>query len=280
MIEDYGKVYALGRDRSIATILEEPVLIEEKVDGSQFSFAKIDGELVFKSRNVLIDPDAAGNFTAGVQALLEVAHLVPEGFVFRGEYLSKPRHNVLCYERVPERHVVIWEAEHRGTRLSPVAREDLARRMCLEPVQAFGWGEVRGLDDLKDILSRPSMLGGKMEGVVLKRDGMAAKVVSDEFREVKAQPRPKPTDADFLKQLGSYFSTPARWEKAVQFLRDGGTLTGSPKDIGQIIRRVQDDIFEEHGDEIRESLFQHARKQLANAATAGVPEWYLSKLGG
>ena len=53
----YGKIYNLGH-RSIAGLLDEVVEVQEKVDGSCFSFANLGGELLMASRTVPINPSA------------------------------------------------------------------------------------------------------------------------------------------------------------------------------------------------------------------------------
>ena len=41
----YPKVYNLGH-KAITDLLLDPIIVEEKVDGSQFSFGMIDGQLL------------------------------------------------------------------------------------------------------------------------------------------------------------------------------------------------------------------------------------------
>jgi len=44
MIHSYATVFQLGH-KMIAGIFSSPVVVEEKIDGSSFSFGLIDGEL-------------------------------------------------------------------------------------------------------------------------------------------------------------------------------------------------------------------------------------------
>ena len=48
-IPSYPSIYALGH-RAIAEILSSPVVIEEKIDGSQFSMCRTDGVLSCRSK--------------------------------------------------------------------------------------------------------------------------------------------------------------------------------------------------------------------------------------
>ena len=99
-IGGYSKVYAIGH-HAIQGLLEADVLVEETVDGSQFSFANLDGELVCRSRGKDIILDAPEKmFTKAIEVITELyaTHQLHEGWVYRAEYLSKPKHNVITYD--------------------------------------------------------------------------------------------------------------------------------------------------------------------------------------
>jgi hypothetical protein len=86
------------------------VLVEEKVDGSQFSFGRFGGELRVRSKGRQFDPDAADKLFAS--AVAHVAQLdLRDGYTYRGEVLSKPKHNVLAYGRVPAGNVIIKQGD-------------------------------------------------------------------------------------------------------------------------------------------------------------------------
>ena len=74
------------------------------------------------------------------------------------------------------------------------------------------------------------------------------------------------------------FRTEARWNKAVQHLRDNGELENAPRDIGVLIKEVHRDIQEEEMDEIKKFLWDELGKDLLRKSTAGFPEWYKEKL--
>jgi hypothetical protein len=283
----YGKVYALGRHRDHGPILDGPVYVEEKIDGSQFSFRMAEDRLIrFRSSGQEINPHAPGMFAAGVAAIQARGDLIPPGITFRGEYLAKPRHNVIAYERIPRGHVILWGIDGPAGEYETL--ESLAEQMNLESVPVLRpLGPLNGLDDLAPILaSTRSILGGPIEGVVIKsaavgeRGQMRAKVVTEAFRETRSQPAPRASDADFFASLGRYYSTSARWDKAILALRERGEITDSGRDIGGIIRQVQADVFQEHGAEIAAACLERARKEIARGSTDGLPAWYLERIGG
>jgi hypothetical protein len=66
--------------------------------------------------------------------------------------------------------------------------------------------------------------------------------------------------------------------KAVQHLRDVGTLEQSPRDIGNLIKEIQEDTKKECEEEIKKILFDHFWKNISRGITAGAPEWYKEEL--
>ena len=74
------------------------------------------------------------------------------------------------------------------------------------------------------------------------------------------------------------YRTPARWQKSVQHLRENGTLDGSPRDIGPLMKEVGQDVLRECEDEIKDYLFDHYWKQIQRGITAGLPEWWKQEL--
>ncbi len=74
------------------------------------------------------------------------------------------------------------------------------------------------------------------------------------------------------------FKTEARWLKAIQHLRDGGVLENSPRDIGNLIKSIQQDIADEEKENIKNFLWNENKGDIFRYATKGFPEFYKSKL--
>ena len=81
-INSYPSIYALGH-KAIQGIFDTEVLIEEKVDGSQFSFGLVNGELSCRSKGKDIVLDAPEKMFGNA---IEVVKSLPlrEGWVYRG----------------------------------------------------------------------------------------------------------------------------------------------------------------------------------------------------
>ncbi len=285
----YPSIYQLGH-RAIATILDGEVVVQEKVDGSQFSFERRENdELVCRSKGAQINVEEPEKMFARAVEVVKDLDLVP-GWVYRAEYLQKPKHNTLAYDRIPLQHLALFDVqsgietyETPGT----VSRE--AGRLGISGVPTLLLGRISSLEDLKTLLKITSFLGGQLiEGVVIKRYDaftpdkkvMLAKYVSEAFKE-KHRSEWKvrnPNTKDVILTLTEELRTEARWQKAVQYLREAGQLEGSPKDIGALIKEVGEDVLKEEEEQITAVLFKHAWPKIRRGLTIGLPEWYKERL--
>ena len=106
------------------------------------------------------------------------------------------------------------------------------------------------------------------------------KFVSEAFKEThqKEWKVGNPTGGDMIELLAFTLRTEARWNKAVQHLRDSGRLEESPRDIGALIEEVKADVEKECREEIRDRLYNHAWPQIRRKIVAGLPQWYKERL--
>jgi len=297
----YPKVYNVGHPQ-VADVMDGHVVIEEKIDGSQFSFGIHGGELKLRSKSLEFAPGEEHKmFELAVEQVQKIKHLLIEGYTYRCEYLQKPKHNTICYDRVPAMNLVLFDVETSEStfvRDLPQIQTGIEMQRLFGPF-AFGVEIVPVLYDgpgkevtaemISGFMDRVSILGGsKIEGVVIKnydrftRDGkvMMAKHVSEKFKEVHRGDWKErhPKKLDIYTTLANEYRTPARWQKAIQHLAERGELTNSPKDIGALLKEVQRDIKDECGDEIKAKLFAHAWKTVGRGVIRGLPEWYKKQL--
>ena len=286
----YPKSFAIGH-RLIADIFKEPVIVEEKVDGSQFSFGLFDGELKARTKGAtlnLLAPEKM--FARAVEVIQRLAPNLRNGWTYRGEYLAKPKHNTLVYSRVPNENIIGFDIntghEHY---LSYEEKAAEFARIGLETVPKIFEGVVEDYTMFREMLETISVLGGqKIEGVVVKNyarftpDGkaMLGKFVSEDFKEIHNGnwKETNPSGKDFVQRLVEQYTTPARWNKAIHRLRDEGKLEGSPRDIGLIIKEVPDDILSECADELKDKLFEHIWPQIRRGVTHGLPQYYKEQI--
>lgn len=297
----YPSIYNFGH-RALQGFLEHELIIEEKVDGSQFSFGKfplevegMEGEfdLRIRSKGAVMVLDAPEKmFTKAAETVKRIAPLLHPGWTYRGEYLAKPKHNALAYDRVPNGHIIIYDINtEEETYLDYDAKSEEAKRIGLEIVPCLYRGKLDSIETFRSFLESVSVLGGqKIEGVVAKplhgnvfgpdKKLILAKFVSEAFKEVhkKAWGESNPTGKDILSLIGEQYRSPARWSKAIQHLREAGQLLEDPKDIGPLIKEIPKDIKKECEEEIKEQLWKWAWPHISRIATRGFPEWYKEQL--
>lgn len=290
-LHGYSKIYALGHN-ALASLLDDEVLVEEKVDGSQFTFGKRGDAVYFRSRGANIYPETTDKlFKAAVDYITSVKELLVEGWTYRGEVLHSVRHNTLTYGRVPKHNVVIFDIETDNGQnfLSPEGKLLEAMKLDLEVVPAFFKGRVSDAKGLSSLLETESFLGGcKIEGIVIKnysqfgkdKKVLMGKWVREEFKEIHqgAWKAANLERGDVIEAMIQVYRNEKRWEKAIQHLRDSGQLENAPQDIGKLIREAQKDIVEECAAEIKEKLYEYALPKILRGATGGLPAWYKLRL--
>lgn len=289
----YSSIFNMGH-KAIADLLKGPVYVEEKVDGSQFSFGMTEeGELKIRSKGcemVLDAPEKMFSFAAAT--VKRLGPLLHPGWTYRGEYLRSPKHNALIYSRIPKDNIILFDIEIGECEfLSYEEKKMEADRLGLETVPLLHVGMVENLEEFRHFLNLQSILGGQnVEGVVVKPIGyglfgkdkkvLMGKFVSEAFKEVHGRmwKADNPTAGDIVAMLGSSYSTQARWQKALQHLTEQGIITDSPQDISALMKEVPTDIKRECEDEIKEKLFAFAWPHIARMSARGLPEWYKTVL--
>lgn len=119
----YPSIFALGH-KAIADLHTVEVNVEEKVDGSQFSFGLVETNydvggnpvdpiewadtagvkysLKVRSKGAVMVLDAPeAMFSKACETVKRLRKDIRPGWTYRGEVLGKPKHNSLVYDRVP-----------------------------------------------------------------------------------------------------------------------------------------------------------------------------------
>lgn len=291
---------ALKADGSTPGLLDMDVVVEEKVDGSQFSFGYFPsdphGPLLIRSKGAVQNIEAPeGLFKAAARTVqeLQADNLLVPGWTYRGEFLAKPKHNALVYDRVPNRNIILFDINtDEETYLCYEAKADVAAMMGLEVVPRLFEGRITDVEQFRGFLDTVSVLGGqKIEGVVVKPVGytlygrdkkvLFGKFVSEAFREVHKQSwrEDNPTTGDVVAMLAAQYTTPARWNKCVQHLREDGVIAGdSVKDIGPVMKEIPQDILRECREDLEAALFKAFWPEIARRVRQGFPEYYKEQL--
>ncbi len=292
-IPTYPKIYALGHRALEDLFHDDEIVVQEKIDGSNFSFMQSEGELYCRSKNAELPIDTTGGlFGPAVETAVDLWErgLLKEGWIYRGEAVCKPKHNTLTYDHAPKGGVILFDIERAlESSIHPIDFEEATLALGLEHVPAFRLPDSPTEEDFLRLLEIDSCLGGtKIEGIVIKNpfrfgvDGkrLMGKYVSAKFKEVHAErwKRDNPGRKELVESIIDGIRTEARWEKAVQRLNELGIREHSPKDIGALVKIVPPDIQSECEDQIKEILFKHFWQQISRGSVRGLAAWYKEKL--
>ena len=288
----FPKILHIG-DNQILDLFEGEVEITEKIDGSQFSFGKIDGEVITRSKGrEFTEPDKL--FIPVTEYVHSIEDRLPEGIWFYGETLATPRHSTLAYDRTPKNHLAlfgVYETEKNLFHGYDTIKE-WADKLDVDVVPLLFKGEINQSEIIKFTDTTMSYLGGqKIEGVVVKAyknwmflgqiplSIMSGKYVSERFKEVHQNDWSKlNTGKGKFDVLKEQYKTEARWHKAVQHLRDDGILTGTPKDIGALLKEVRIDIETEEKEHIKEQLYSIFKEDILKYSTHGLAQWWKEQI--
>lgn len=234
-----------------------PVEIEEKIDGSQFSF----NNQGCRSKEVQLGGDISKQFRAAYETARSIT--LPDNVTVRGEVLSARRHNKIMYDRVPKGNLIVWEVEVDGVPMVYDDKRAFAESIGLECVPLLYKG-LSNPEHAKSLIGE-SCLGGKAEGVVIKGKGRV-KIVSDEFKE-RMQKMPKLTKWGKIEELVT--PTEALWDKAIQHCRDRGELIGDMKDIPVLMKQLHVEALAD-----LDTVIGLMVKLMKSEASKGFPEYY------
>ena len=286
----YPKVWALGH-AAIKELFDDPIHAEEKIDGSQFSFGVFNGELKVRSKGQELHLAAPEKmFLKAIETVKELQPLLNDGWTYRAEYLQKPKHNVLAYNRTPNKFLILFDINTGQEQyLSYEDKKKEADRLGLECVPILFSGKISNPAEVFKLLELESCLGGKkIEGIVFKnyskfgpdKKACIGKHVSESFKEIhrKEWKEENPGQNDIITLLSAKYKSEARWQKAVQHLKEKGRLTGTPADIGLLMKETMQDAQVECEAEIKEDLYKWAWAKIQRTLTHGLPEWYKKQL--
>lgn len=282
----YPKVFKWNH-KLVEGLFDDEVLVEEKIDGSQMSFWIEDGELKCKSKEAMIDINYPPKlFAPAVEYVKQIKDYLNPNYTYIGEAVSSRKHNVLTYERTPLHFFIGFDID-RGTQnyLNYEEKEMEFSRLGFEIVPKLYYGRVHSIEELEPLLKGHSILGGNLEGIVIKNyhkfgpDGkvLMGKLVREEFKEEhnkinSKSARPK------IETVALKYKTEARYNKALIHLAEKGILTYTPADISKLFEEVEEDLRRECYEEIKEDLIGIFWNDILKIALSGIPSWYKNRL--
>lgn len=246
----------------------DKIIIQEKIDGANASFAVIDGELKCWSRNKELSMgNTLEGFYVWAKENINVDKLL-DGVIYFGEWTAQ--HKVVYEGHAKQFFLYDIFNLHLEEYVSFSMVRDEAKRLGLQLVPVFFEGEFESFDQLMSYVGRTDLngtLGGEPsgEGVVVKnvayRDRfgkqMFVKLVVDKFAEVQKQKTPKDPKKKFSEEelkVRECVTTP-RVEKQLFKMIEDGQLDRDYgiEDMGYILKTVSpmvaEDILKEEMEE-------------------------------
>lgn len=294
----YQKVLQLG-DPVIQEITNGYVIVEEKIDGSQFRICiNPDGSIICGSKSVDYDqkpPEQMFKKVTEETSERIKGYLTSEPINIFAEFLQSPHHNALSYDRIPTNNLVIFDVFSNGNWWTHIDKVVLAQELGVDIIPKIWEGDGKELtrEKILELLKTVSYLGGAtIEGIVIKNYDkfydltrfpyyggsmfLAGKFVRQEFKEMNNAVWE--SNKKDVKWLAESLRTPARWEKAVNHLKEQGKLQDNMRDMPNLIGEIIRDVEDEQGEYIKEQLFQLYWREIKAHLTKGLPEWYKEKL--
>lgn len=288
-----GNLRVVGLSTSTHTYITEGLLSHN----SQFNFGVTkDGELVMRSKGKeLFQESYEKMFGIAVNWVLnneEKIKALGNDTYYYGEFLGTPSHNVLKYERTPKNNIILFGVlKGEGFVKTYDELKDWAGKLDLEAVPLLYYGEIKSFEELNQFMDINSLLGNeKVEGVVVKNYlspcilgnlvlPSFGKYVREDFKERHATEwGTKFSRTSKLQAWIDSFRTEARFQKAVQHLKEKGELVNEPKDIGKLLEEIERDLLEEERENIKNELYKLFKDSIVRKAKAGFPEYYKEEL--
>lgn len=268
-MKKYKKIRTLGHreNENIFTVNDDKIIIQEKLDGSNFRFWREGDKLIFGSRNVNNLDKNNHQFSATINYLkekIDVDKLDPD-IIYIGEAMKKHSINY-DWGNIPKfiGYDVVYK--DNGLPLSYKLAIKEFNKIGLEFVRVIFEGtayEVRNNIDLNSFLDKdsPYREAGRPEGIVIKNYDrlnqfgrpLYAKMVRDDFKEKNKvkfdNKKTKKRDALYITEK---YATEARIKKIILKMVNNEGKNLSRELMNSLIPKVIKDILSESIIEIYE----------------------------
>lgn len=291
-ILSYPKVFHIG-ENYIENLFKSEVEITSKIDGSMWCYGiNEDGDLVMRSKGEdLTNGIVPKMFEKAYEQSKRIYEIIKDkrDLYFYCEFMGKPKHNILEYDRIPKNNLYLFGVREGMNFVSDFNKIcEYADLLDIERPHLLYQGIVNSIEDIKWLLDKDSILGKtKIEGIVVKNYEYPAilkgyiipismgKYVREDFKEKhKTEWHGHFTGKGRLEILLDSYKTEARWMKAIQHLKEKDQLTNSPKDIGILMKEIEQDLLEEETENIKDGLFKIFQDDFIRKSRGGFAEWY------
>lgn len=286
-MKKFPKVLGLGQPL-LAEIFNDPVDLTEKIDGSQCRIHLTENFCGCGSKNVgIADEKAFAIAHEQTQRIWneKVWRTFGDDITLFTEFLSKEKHNVLAYNRVPKNNLYLFGCISNNKHLKTEELIELANELQIEPPYIMAHQiKVNGPEDINKYLETESILGGnRVEGTVIRNlyksyppllvstmafadYPLVGKLVRNDFKErLNKEWGTKKKKELPINKVTTEFLTEARFNKSVQHLTDENKINYEMKDLKELIPEFYKDLLDEEKDEIiklaMEDFWRHLKKK-------------------
>ncbi|MGU8678995.1 RNA ligase family protein [Clostridium perfringens] len=262
-IKKYTDVVRYGKSSTQGVIQEGDIIsITEKIDGANASFC-IDNENALGvscySRNNLLTEEnrLRGYYDWILDNIVPIKEELNPNYRYFGEWLVK--HKVIYKEENYYKFYLfsIWDDEKQMYLSDEIVRSE-AERLGLLTVEYFYYGKYISFEHLMSFVGKSELTEepNTGEGIVVKNVSyfdnygrqVFVKLVSDKFREVQQQKKPKNPNVDskVIETIKSVL-TKARVSKLIHKLVDEGLLKEdfAIEDMGTILKELKDRPYQD-----------------------------------
>lgn len=262
-IKKYTDVVRYGKSSTQGVIQEGDIIsITEKIDGANASFC-IDNENILGvscySRNNLLTEEnrLRGYYDWVLSNIVPIKEKLNPNYRYFGEWCVK--HKVIYKEENYYKFYLfsIWDDEKQMYLSDEIVRSE-AQRLGLLTVQYFYYGKYISFEHLMSFVGKSELTKepNTGEGIVVKNVSyfdnynrqVFVKLVSDKFREVQQQKKPKNPNIDskVIETIKSVL-TKARVSKLIHKLVDEGLLKEdfAIEDMGTILKELKDRPYQD-----------------------------------
>ena len=273
-------------------ILGKPCYAQEKFDGSQFTFAYIEGQFYARSRGQQMAanmvPELFASTYEAAKGLCETGKLAPN-LLYRCEAFKGPKHNTLKYDRAPKHGFVVYDVQDAITQQfwtcdQLITLWEVCEQAAFEETELVFTTRAELVEWAAAHAYKQSRLGGAVEGFVFKEhssspDRACVKVVRDEFKELHKsnEEYSRTSSKSGLDKVLAALAGPARYTKALSHAREAGLLKGAMQDMPTLLQEVNADLDADNAD-IQQLLWDVFGKEIKRYVGGGLALWYKSML--
>lgn len=272
----YEKIYTLGHEEN-QDIFKDPndeIIIEEKIDGANFRFMRIDDRIIFGSRSQSLgdnNQEIGGNWTRCVRYLLEKTkeNLPQKNLLYFGECCVKHSMNY-DWDLIPP--YLGFDILENGKYVGYDEKKIGFEKLGLEMVPLIGRKKASEMTQIKeDEIQKSAYAEHQAEGLVFKNyeKQLFGKFVTKKFKEVNREAfgmNKKYTDNDNDRVVAMYCTNPRIDKHIFELMNEGYPLQMSMMQM--LPKRVIEDIMTENWKEILYSKYrldlQKIRKRVAD----------------